>query len=124
MEKQFVEEQPRDVVAAKEAQLIFERLAPLFEKRVSRTQYWLGVVNEKYSKRLNFFFNSSAPHRRKRSIPLHSLEGEHYDLAFLEQVLKVLREKTQLTIDFVGFEDKRWPSTDRPISNGRNRLER
>ncbi|WP_252904046.1 hypothetical protein [Secundilactobacillus oryzae] len=55
MEKQFVEEQPRDVVATKEAQLIFDRLAPLFEKRVSRTQYWLGVINEKYSKRLNFF---------------------------------------------------------------------
>ncbi|QEA32139.1 hypothetical protein [Secundilactobacillus malefermentans] len=110
-------------VARREAKLIYDRLVPLFDARVNRTQYWLSVTNESFEGKINFFFNSKAARQRKRSIPLHSIESSYDNLVFLELVLHELRKKTLLTIDFLGFEDKRWPSDDSHIEQKRDHLE-
>ncbi|OAU84699.1 acetyl-CoA carboxylase, partial [Lacticaseibacillus rhamnosus] len=46
-------------------------------------------------------------------IPLHSLHN--YDLAQLELFIGLLRQQTRLTIEFIGFEELRWPRTNRLI---------
>jgi hypothetical protein len=44
---------------------------------------------------------------------LHSLHN--YDLAQLELFIGLLRQQTRLTIEFIGFEELRWPRTNRLI---------
>ncbi|OLS05480.1 acetyl-CoA carboxylase [Lacticaseibacillus casei] len=100
------------IAMIKDLKIIMERLTPLF-KRKRNTRYWISLVNQTYTPAFNFFFNIQPKDQRQRSIPLHSLHG--YDLAQLEAFLGLLRKQTQLTIEFVGFEDMRWPQTNRII---------
>ncbi|WP_413627770.1 acetyl-CoA carboxylase [Fructilactobacillus vespulae] len=100
--------------------LITERLTKYF-KRISRTHYWIEIANDPYDQHYNFFFNSQRVGQRLKSIPLHSLET--YDLHYLELLLQKLRQKTQLTIKFVGFTGEKWPSSQRLIQRKRNQLE-
>ena len=100
------------IAMTKDVKTIMERLTPLFKRR-RNTRYWLSLVNQTYTSAFNFFFNIQPKDQRQRSIPLHSLHD--YDLAQLEQLLGLLRQHTQLTIEYVGFEDMRWPSTNRII---------
>ncbi|QHM51208.1 acetyl-CoA carboxylase [Lactiplantibacillus plantarum] len=49
----------------------------------------------------NVFFNSQRANERLRSMPLHKLTN--YNLSDLENLLKALRQRTKLTIEFIGF---------------------
>lgn len=47
----------------------------------------------------------------------------NYDLADLETLLKALRQKIKLTIEFVGFTGERWPKSQKLIQRKRVPLE-
>lgn len=91
---------------AKEAELIYSRIDPLF-KRMSQTRYQISISNDPYDKTYNFFFESQHAGQRLKSTPLHSLTD--YRLEFLEQVVDELKKHTQLTIQYTGFAGKVWP---------------
>lgn len=91
---------------AKEAQLIYERIEPLF-KRMNHTRYNISIANNIYDKSYNFFFEAQHAGKRLKSTPLHTLTDYH--LGFLEQVVDELKKHTQLTIQYTGFAGKVWP---------------
>ncbi|KRM91727.1 hypothetical protein [Fructilactobacillus florum] len=100
--------------------IIIKRMNALF-KRVSQTHYWIEVANDKYDKQFNFFFNSQHRKQRLRSIPLHSLNN--YDLNYLEKIINEFKLHSNLTINFVGFTDLKWPKSNQLIQRKRDLLE-
>lgn len=96
----------------KDTKIIMERMKPLF-KRLYQTRYGIVVADDSWDKRYNFFFWSQKKGQWQRSIPLHSLEN--YDLVYLEKIIGEIKTQTQLSIQFVNFDEKRWPSDLRPI---------
>ena len=100
------------IAMTKDLKLMMARLTPLFKRR-RQTRYWLSLVNQTYTPAYNFFMNVQPKDQRQRSIPLHSLIN--YDLADLETFIGLLRQHTQLTIEYVGFEEMRWPESNRVI---------
>ncbi|ANK59793.1 hypothetical protein [Loigolactobacillus backii] len=99
-----------------EAKLIFERATKLF-KRISRTRYWITIVDDKFDKQYNFFFNSQRKNESSRSIPLHTIDN--YDLGYLEDIITSLQKLTQLTIKYTGFEQQVWPKKQAIIKKGK-----
>ncbi|MYV16034.1 acetyl-CoA carboxylase [Furfurilactobacillus milii] len=95
-----------------DADTIIERIEPLF-KRVPRTMYHIQCVNNKYDQVYNFFFITQPQHKRPHSIPLHSVHT--YDLGYLETVIKAIKQRTQLSIEFTGFMGQRWPVAQKEI---------
>lgn len=93
----------------------------LLFKRMQRTKYWLLVANDHYDQTFNFFFNSQRKFERLQSVPMHRVKV--YDLAYLEQVIKAVRDHTQLTIEFDGFTQQRWPSSQLMIQKRREKFE-
>ncbi|KZU95365.1 hypothetical protein A1D15_1152 [Lactiplantibacillus plantarum] len=104
----------------KDLDIITSRLALLF-KPTSRTRYWLVIANDPYDQTYNVFFNSQRANERLRSIPLHKLAN--YNLNDLENLLKVLRQQTKLTIEFIGFTGQVWPQSQKIIQKRRETLE-
>lgn len=104
----------------KDLEIIDQRIEKLF-KRISRTRYWIQIVNDPYDQTYNFFFNSQRRGERLKSVPLHKLVN--YQLTYLEQLIKGLRTKTNLTIEFTGFTGMRWPTTHKIIQWRREQLE-
>lgn len=96
----------------KEADLIDARLAKLFTAQW-HCQYRIDVVNDQYGQTFNFFMDIQRQHHRERSIPLHTLRTT--DLAVLEQVIRELQQRTQLSLRFVNFGRVRWPVSQRWI---------
>lgn len=96
----------------KDTEIIMERINPLF-KRLYQTRYGITVADDIYDKRYNFFFWSQRKGHWQRSTPLHTLSK--YDLEYLEKVIKEIKTQTRLTIQYVGFDGKRWPSDLSPI---------
>ncbi len=70
---------------------------------------------------LIFFFNSQHRKQRLRSIPLHSLNN--YDLNYLEKIINEFKLHSNLTINFVGFTDLKWPKSNQLIQRKRDLLE-
>lgn len=95
-----------------DAQIITERIEKLF-KRAPKTIYKIECVNDRFDRTYNFFFEAHPKGKRPHSTPLHTVE--RYELAYLEQVIKQVRQKTQLTIYFAGFTGKHWPYAQTPI---------
>lgn len=96
----------------KEVKLIMERINKLFT-RAPHTRYRINVANNVYEKQYNFFFEIIPHGQRMHSIPLHSVNV--YTLDYLEQVIKMIQQQTQLTIKYVGFTDMKWPESQRTI---------
>ncbi|MCP9333696.1 acetyl-CoA carboxylase [Lentilactobacillus hilgardii] len=109
-----------EILMNNDLDIIYSRMEKLF-KRISRTRYWILVNNDPYDQSYNFFFNSQRQGERLKSVPLHKLIN--YDLSYLEQVIKGLRSKTNLTIEFTGFAGMKWPSTQKVIQWRREQLE-
>ncbi|GAX03690.1 acetyl-CoA carboxylase [Secundilactobacillus pentosiphilus] len=96
--------------------LITERLDAGF-KRLPQTRYQVQITDDPYDKTYNFFLNYQHRGRRLKSQPLHAVS--QYRLTYLEQLIKGLREHTQLSFEFVGFTGQRWPSNQRLIQGRR-----
>ena len=59
---------------------------------------------------------------RQRSIPLHSVESQ--DIEYLQQILRCIREHTNLSFEFHGFiNGERWASNDRIIERQPSEME-
>ncbi|WP_412989212.1 acetyl-CoA carboxylase [Pediococcus siamensis] len=95
------------------AQVILERLAKDFLRK-SRTIYQMLVVRDHFDQVYNFFLVIKPKHDRQKSIPLHTLES--YDLAYLEGVVQEIKQQTQITIQYRGFEELVWPQAQTRIS--------
>lgn len=100
--------------------IVMSRLTLLF-KREPQTLYWILIVNDPYDKTYNLFFNSQKSNEQLRSIPLHKLTN--YDLYFLENFINALHQKTNLTIEYIGFTGQVWPQSQRTIQKRRMTLE-
>ncbi|KRM91083.1 hypothetical protein FC80_GL001079 [Liquorilactobacillus cacaonum DSM 21116] len=100
--------------AKKEADYIFEQTKKHFKPHV-RARYYILVVNDRFDSSYNFFFNIFKPRQLSRSIPMRRLMNQ--TLEYLEEVIGFLRQKTTLTFIFILFEDQRWPSNNKLISN-------
>ena len=100
--------------------VIIERIAKNF-KRISKHRYYMHVVNNKYDEEYSFFLYDQAPYHMTKSTPLHSLQS--YDLAYLENVIKCIREVTQLSITYVCFTGLKWPSNNKLIQYSKIRGE-
>lgn len=103
------------------AKTITTRISQLFKPGVN--QYLrIDVVNNRFTRQYNFFYDIRKKQTRERSIPLHSLT--EYRLEYLESVVAQIQKQTQLTIRFSGFEGQRWPSDlhyiQKPIPNKTN----
>ena len=109
-----------EIAMPSDLKLISERMRRLFKPR-SQTRYWLQVVNDRYDQCFNFFFNSQRQGERLKSVPLHTLY--HYDLNALEELLRSLRQQTNLTIQLLGFVGLKWPSTQKVIQRRRQPFE-
>lgn len=103
-----------DDSSSKAAHEIAEQVWPLF-KRLPKTIYHILVVNDHYDGQFNFFFEIYRPHFRTHSYPLYSMSNQHLDQ--LEKLLHLLRaqEGLQITVDFRGFDNQRWPGSQRRI---------
>ncbi|SDN39263.1 hypothetical protein [Limosilactobacillus mucosae] len=101
---------------ASAAHQIAEQVWPLF-KRLPKTIYHILVVNDHYDDQFNFFFEIYRPHFRTHSYPLYSMSNQQLDQ--LETLLRLLREQEglQINIDFRGFNNQRWPSSQRRIAS-------
>ncbi|MFC6170547.1 acetyl-CoA carboxylase [Loigolactobacillus jiayinensis] len=97
------------------AKIVQQRLL-LYFKPQRQQRYRIDVVNNSYGQTYNFFLDLQAPRQRERSIPLHRLQV--YQLTYLETVLKLLRQTTQLTFNFINFADQRWPERQSLIGRG------
>lgn len=84
-------------------------------KRLPQTTYRILVVNDHYDHQFNFFLEIYRPHYRTHSYPLYTMANQ--DLRQLENLLSKLRtqENLQLTVDFRGFNDQRWPQSHRRV---------
>ncbi|MCH5463183.1 acetyl-CoA carboxylase [Lactobacillus sp. LC28-10] len=105
---------------AKEAELIYSRIEPLF-KRMCHTRYGITISNDIYDKSFNLFFESQHAGQRLKSTPLHSLTD--YRLEFLEQVVNELKKYTKLSIKYIGFTGKVWPVEQTIIQRTKSPLE-
>ncbi len=99
-----------------EADLILERIEPLF-KRLPHTQYRINIVDNIYDKEYNFFFITLPKGKRQHSIPLHTIKV--HDLGYLEEVVNAIQKKIQLTIIYTGFTGQVWPVSQREIQKKR-----
>lgn len=99
---------------SKAAHQIADQVWPLF-KRLPKTIYHILVVNDQYDGQFNFFFEIYRPHFRTHSYPLYSMPNN--DLGQLENLLHKLKkqEGLQITVDFRGFDNLRWPGSQRRI---------
>ncbi|HBF73808.1 MAG TPA: acetyl-CoA carboxylase [Lactobacillus sp.] len=100
----------------KDLKLITERLDAGF-KRLPQVRYQVQITDDPYDKTYNFFLNYQHRGQRLKSQPLHSIQ--QYQLTYLEQVVKGLREHTKLSFEYVGFTGQRWPSSQRLIQSRR-----
>lgn len=104
----------------KDLDVIVSRISLLF-KRISYTQYWLEVVNDKYDKSYNVFFCQQKKGSHLRSTPVHKID--EYKLEYLEEVITGFRKKSNLTIKYVGFTGEVWPNSQKKIQWEKNHLE-
>lgn len=104
--------------SVQEAQYVLKQVNKYFKPGI-RARYYILVVNDRFDHTFNFFFNVFKSRQFSRSIPLHRIK--HYNLEYLEHIVKNLQKETQLTINFVLFENQRWPSTNKLISYRRSK---
>ncbi|MFZ2352299.1 acetyl-CoA carboxylase [Paucilactobacillus nenjiangensis] len=90
-----------------DSEIILTRLKVLFKPK-SQHRYHIDVVNNIYGKSYNFFFDVYHDKKRERSYPLHSIFN--YKIEYLEQVLKLVKQETNLSMAFRGFEGQKWTS--------------
>lgn len=95
-----------------ETKLILSRIQPLF-KRMFHYRYGIIIADDTYGQTYNIFFTHQKKGEWCRSTPIHSIKI--YRLDYLEKIIHELRQQSQLTITFVGFNEKRWPSNLKPI---------
>ena len=79
-----------------DSEIILTRLKVLFKPK-SQHRYHIDVVNNIYHDK-----------KRERSYPLHSIFN--YKIEYLEQVLKLVKQETNLSMAFRGFEGQKWTS--------------
>ncbi|WP_010077755.1 hypothetical protein [Liquorilactobacillus mali] len=103
--------------SVQEAHYILKQVKKYFKPGI-KARYYILVVNDRFDHTFNFFFNIFKPKHFSRSIPLHRIKC--YSLDYLENLIKELQQETQLTINFVLFENQRWPSTNQLISYKRS----
>ncbi|WP_057803424.1 hypothetical protein [Pediococcus stilesii] len=94
--------------------IIMRRIQILF-KRMNQTLYRIEVVNDKFDEEFNFFFHIQPKNRRIKSVPLHAVKK--YDLEYLEEIINLIKKQTNLSIEFIGFEDLHWQSNHRMIQH-------
>ncbi|MFD1319123.1 acetyl-CoA carboxylase [Loigolactobacillus zhaoyuanensis] len=97
------------------AKLIQQRIQRYFKPQ-TRQRYQIDVVNNIYGPTYNFFLNIQVPQQRERSLPLHRLQV--YQLNYLENVITLLQNTTQLTFNFIDFKQLRWPDKQTLIRLG------
>lgn len=108
------------VTPASEAKLMYERIDPLF-KRMYKHRYIISIANDIYDKTYNVFFNVIHEGERTKSTPIHTIHT--YTLEYLEQVIKELRQYTQLSITYFGFTGEVWPERQTIIQAKKNKNE-
>lgn len=86
----------------KYAHIVSERIGKHF-KRLPHTKYNLLLVHDKFDNSYNFFMEISRPKFRSRSIPLSDFPD--ITLEQLITIIKVIREKWTLTIEYRNFSD-------------------
>jgi len=96
----------------KEAQIVVERLDPLFTAQW-HCRYRIDVVYNQFGHGFNFFLDIRRKNHRERSIPLHTVKST--DLEILENVIDQVKQQTDLTLNFVDFGKVRWPRSQRWI---------
>lgn len=99
---------------------IMSRAEILFLRK-RNTRYWLMISNDIYDKTFNFFFQSQRNNERLKSVPLHKIED--YQLSYLEEIIELLRKNSNLSIEFVGFAELKFPKSQRIIQKGREGIE-
>ncbi|MFT8584648.1 hypothetical protein [Liquorilactobacillus hordei] len=100
--------------AKKQADIINERVEKYFIPNI-KARYQINIVNDRFDKQYNFFFLKGKPNHFTRSLPLRTLQGDEYDIEYLEAVYRELKKQTNFTIKFICFNDQRWHSNDRKI---------
>lgn len=108
------------IVMNKEVDAIMKTIEILF-KRLDKTKYWLQISRDKYDKTFNIFFNSQHANDNLRSVRIHKIG--YYNLEYLEAIVAKIHEQTQLTIEYVGFSELKWPSSQRLIQRKRETVE-
>ncbi|GKT04038.1 acetyl-CoA carboxylase [Furfurilactobacillus entadae] len=96
----------------KDVKSIMEGVNKLFT-RAPGCQYHIQIANDKYDKTYNFFMLIMHKGRRTRSIPIYDVD--HYELYYLEEVIKEIRKQTLLVFEFNAFGEAKWPSTMKRI---------
>lgn len=91
-----------------DVEIILGRIEEHF-KRVPNTRYVINVVNDKFDKTYNFFFFIGKKGKQPHSVPLHTVKK--YDLEYLEKIIIELQKHYQLTLDYTGFTNQRWPNS-------------
>ncbi|MFT9003198.1 MAG: hypothetical protein ABF991_00655 [Liquorilactobacillus hordei] len=100
--------------AKKQADSINERVNKYFIPNI-KARYQINIVNDRFDKRYNFFFLKGKPDHFTRSLPLRTLQGQEYDIEYLEAIYRELKKQTNFTIKFICFNGQRWHSNDREI---------
>lgn len=110
--EQYNHKRPSEISAQGEADLIVERIKPLF-KRLRGHQYHILVANVRSLKQINFFFEDESEYDLDHSIPLHTLKNTN--LGYFESVMRLIRKQTNLTVKLRGFQGMRWHSNGKFI---------
>lgn len=88
------------------AQLIIERIKKKFVKQ-HNVRYQIQIVNDKIDKRYNIFFGVVNYYNnglgQQRSWPIIELEN-YPDLAYIENVVKIVKKELDFTIRMRGFQ--------------------
>ncbi|MEN3088110.1 acetyl-CoA carboxyl transferase [Lacticaseibacillus paracasei] len=109
------------IILNKDAKIICDRIDQHFHPRRNH-QYHIDVVNVEFLGKFNFFYKDMSKTERQRSIPLHSVESQ--DIEHLQQILRGIREHTNLSFEFHGFiNGERWASNDRIIERQPSEME-
>ncbi|MFT8606515.1 MAG: acetyl-CoA carboxylase [Liquorilactobacillus ghanensis] len=96
-----------------EARLISRRITQYFKPHI-KARYQILVVNNKFDQTFNFFFELQQPPQLPHSFPLHRVT--HYDLAYLEEIIKQLQSEYGFTFTFRNFTGLFWPNAQQAIS--------
>lgn len=108
------------MAVAQDVRILNERIDAAFRRR-HQTRYVL-MASKEPDGTISFFMNISPKDRRRRSVPLHSLETA--DLTYFEQVIAGIQRHTHLSIDYCGFGPKDyWPQSGRRIESKPHHLE-
>ena len=100
--------------------VIMGRINILFKRKL-QTFYRIEVVNDKFDHTYNFFFRTQPKNQRISSVPLHTIKN--YDLTYLEKLINRIQKQTNLSIEYIGFENLKWPTTNQLIQKRARRDE-